>query len=88
MSHYVALGFSLSNGVNNLLKEKDGVFVWSDGTLNVLKGTKMGGATMGTKKLVLIAYLFEIYYDLLITCKNNVSRSFGLERFIGAFDSI
>ena len=49
LSHYVALGFSLSNGVNNLLKEKDGVFVWSDRTLNVLKGTKMGGATMRSK---------------------------------------
>jgi hypothetical protein len=88
LSHYVALGFSLSNGVNNLLTEKDGVFVWSDRTLNVLKGTKIGGATMGTKKLVLIAYLFEIYYDLLITHKSNVSWSFGLERFIGAFDCI
>ena len=49
----------------------------------------MGGATMRTKNLVLIAYLFwEIYYGLLITRKNNIFRSFGLERFIGAFDSI
>ena len=48
----------------------------------------MGGATMKTKKLVLIAYLFEIYYDLLITRKNNVSHSFGLERSIGDFDTI
>ena len=86
--HYVALGFSLSNGVDNLEREKDGVFVWSERTLNTLKATHMGGATMKTKKLVLIAYLFEIYYDLLITRKNNVSHSFGLERSIGAFDTI
>ena len=88
MTHYVALGFSLRNGVENLVKETDGVFVWSERTLKTLKATKMGGATMKTKKVVLIAYLFEIYYDLLIATKNNVSRSFGLERFIGAFDSI
>ena len=85
MLHWV---FLLSNGVENLEREKDGVFVWSERTLKTLKATNMCGATMNTKKLVLIAYLFEIYYDLLITRKNNVSHSFGLERSIGAFDII
>ena len=51
--------------------------VWSERTLNTLKATHMGGATM-----------IEIYYDLLITRKNNVSHSFGLKRSIGAFDTI
>ena len=46
LTHYVALGFSLSNGVENLVKEKDGVFVWSERTLKTLKATKMGEATM------------------------------------------
>ena len=85
--HYVALGFSLSNGVDKLEREKDGVFVWSERTLKLLKATKMGGATMNTQKVVLITYLFEIYYDLLLITKNNVSRSFG-QHFIGAFDTI
>ena len=74
MLHWV---FSLSNGVDNLEREKDGVFVWSERTLNTLKATHMVGETM-----------IEIYYDLLITRKNNVSHSFGLERSIGAFDTI
>ena len=63
MLHWV---FSLSNGVDNLEGEKYGVFVWSERTLNTFEATHMGGATMKTKKLVLIAYLFEIYYDM--TC--------------------
>jgi hypothetical protein len=71
------------------LKEKRmEYFLWSERTLNTLNETNMCGATMKTKKLVLIAYLFEIYYDLLITRKNNVSHSFGLERSIDAFDTI
>ena len=85
MLHWV---FLLSNGVDDLEREKDEVFLWSERTLNTLKVKNMGGATIKTKKLVLIAYLFEIYYDLLITRKNNVSHSFGLERSIGAFDTI
>ena len=45
----------------------------------------MNGYSMEGKKLVLVSYLFEIYYDLLISPTNNVSKSAGLERFIGVF---
>lgn len=75
---YVAMGFSLEN-VDHLTKEADGIFVWSDRTMKMLEKTKMNGASIKTKKLVLIAYLFEIYYDLLLAPSANVSRSAGLE---------
>lgn len=82
---YVALGFDKDQGIDNLTKEQDGIFVWSHRTMQMLKDTKMNDATMEGKKLALIAYLFEIYYDLLIAPSDNVSRSAGLEQFIGVF---
>ena len=82
---YVAMGFSKENGVDNITKEEGGVFVWSDRTIKMLEKTKMNGYSMESKKLVLVAYLFEIYYDLLIAPSMNVSKSAGLERFIGVF---
>jgi len=82
---YVAMGFNKDNGVDNIAKEEGGIFVWSVRTLKMLERTKMNGYSMESKKLVLVAYLFELYYDLLIAPSFNVSGSAGLERFIGVF---
>ena len=82
---YVAMGFAKEKGVGNITKEEDGIFVWSDRTIKMLEKTKMNGYSMESKKLVLVAYLFEIYYDLLIAPSKNISKSAGLERFIGVF---
>mmetsp|Transcript_16663 Transcript_16663/g.27714 ORF Transcript_16663/g.27714 Transcript_16663/m.27714 type:complete len:142 (+) Transcript_16663:391-816(+) len=82
---YVAMGFNKENGVENIAKEEDGIFVWSVRTLKMLERTKMNGYSTESKKLVLVAYLFELYYDLLIAPSFNVSESAGLERFIGVF---
>ena len=82
---YVAMGFNKEKGVENITKGEGGVFVWSDRTIKMLEKTKMNGYSMESKKLVLVAYLFEIYYDLLIDPSKNVSKSAGLERFIGVF---
>lgn len=82
---YVAMGFNKEKGVDNITKEDGGIFVWSDRTLKMLEKTKMNGYSLEGKKLVLVSYLFEIYYDLLISPTNNVSKSAGLERFIGVF---
>ena len=53
------------------------MFVWSDRTIKMLEKTKMNGHSMESKKLVLVACLFEIYYDLLIDPSKNVSKSAG-----------
>ena len=67
-------------------KRAECVCLVSDRTIKMLEKTKMmNGCSMESKKLVLVAYLFDTHCGLLIDPSKNVSKSAGLERHIGVF---
>lgn len=82
---YVGLAFSESNGIEHLLDEREGVFVWSERTLKKLRETNAKGMSTKEKKMHLVSYMLELMYDLLLAPSKNVSVSFGFELFLGMF---
>jgi hypothetical protein len=73
-----AIGFKRSN-VKHLIsssKEDGGVFDWDDATLSCIRRSRID-ATEDGKRTQMIAYLFELVYDLMIAPDDNVSVNAG-----------
>ena len=74
-----ALAFDRKSDVMPLLSDSDdGLFVWSKESMDELK--KRGG-DLKTVQLDMVAYLWELCYDLLLANGENVSVSPGFEVF-------
>lgn len=67
-------------GLEGLLDEKNGIFLWDRTTLERLEKNKKLGSCIENKKLTMIAYLFELGYDLMLATDSNVSMSPGFEQ--------
>mmetsp|Transcript_4907 Transcript_4907/g.10382 ORF Transcript_4907/g.10382 Transcript_4907/m.10382 type:complete len:96 (-) Transcript_4907:14-301(-) len=78
---YCGMGFDRSDDLSAFCpKEADSaaVFVWSKDTIKELnKRTR----PLKEKQLDMVAYLWELVYDLLLGNTNNVSDSPGFESF-------
>ena len=62
------------------------VFLWPSSTLAKLGKLKLAGcSTIENKQLHMLGYLFELFYDLMISPSANVSRSPGFESCLGIF---
>jgi len=62
------------------------VFLWPSCTLAKLGKLKLAGcSTVENKQLYMLGYLFELFYDLIISPSANVSRSPGFESCLGIF---
>ena len=69
-----------------LTDEKNGLFSWSKTTIKKISncGT-ITGIPLQDAKLDMVAYLFELCYDLCLAKVDNVSRSPGFEKYLGQF---
>jgi hypothetical protein len=79
---YCGIGFDRSRTVNGLIEtdEGKGIFSWDKTVIDCLTGSTKLGDTMGDRQLCMVAYLFELGYDLMMSPKfNNLSRMPGFE---------
>ena len=58
---------------------------WSKKHLDHIKQVNFKVTTLQEKQLRMIAYLFELAYDLMLAQRDNVSRSPGFETPLGIF---
>ena len=66
--------------------EANSIFYWPPNVLDTIAGIKFAGCdTLIQKQLHVVAYLLELVYDLMISPRDNVSRSPGFETCIGVF---
>ena len=73
---YCGIGFDrCSQTVNGLIEmdEGKGIFSWDRTVIDCLPGSTKLGDTMRDKQLCMVAYLFELGYDLMISPKFNLS---------------
>jgi hypothetical protein len=88
LSQFVGLGFSRANhaAVTALCAPVDGVLCWSKDAMNKTAKAKFAGCkTLQEKQLHMVGYLFELFYDLMLSSEINVSRSPGFEMCLGVF---
>ena len=63
-----------------------GVFLWPPNVLERVNKVKLVGCTsLQEKQLQIVGYLFELFYDLMISPEDNVSVSPGFETCLGIF---
>jgi hypothetical protein len=78
---YCGIGFDCSRTVSNLTEtdKGKGIFFWDKTVMDCLAGSAKLGDTMRDRQLCTAAYLFEFGFDLMISCKFNLSRMPGFE---------
>ena len=79
---YCGIGFDRSRTVSDLIETDDGkggIFSWDKKDIDCLEGSSKLGDTMRDRQLCMVAYLFELGYDLMISPKFNLSRMPGFE---------
>ena len=90
LEQYVGLGFMRTNqeAVNALCSStsEDRLLSWSASHLERTAAVNFPGSpSMVEKQLHMVGYLFELAYDLMISPRDNVSRSPGFETPLGIF---
>jgi hypothetical protein len=88
LSLYVGIGFSRADtaAVSALCVPTDGVLCWTTKALHKTSTTKFAGCkTNPEKQLHMVGYLFELFYDLMLSPDANVLRSPGFETCLGIF---
>ena len=73
-----ALAFERDNVTHLVDTSVDGIFEWDVTTMNAINKWNVTGTTK-EKQLILVSYLFELVYDLMIAPGNNVSVNGGFE---------
>ena len=79
---FVGVGFSKELASTDLFsKDYDdgGVFIYTKEQKTAIRRTKFNGKKGEMKFMQMIAYLFELSYDLALSRKHNVSDSPGFE---------
>ena len=62
-----------------------GIFVWSQDVMEKLRSHDWNGLSMKQKQLNMLAFAWELVYELMLAPKENCSESPGFERFLRDF---
>ena len=79
---YCDIGFDRLRTVSDLIETdngKGGISSWDKKVIDCLEGSSKLGDTMRDRQLCMVAYLFELGYDLMISPKFNLPRMPGFE---------
>jgi hypothetical protein len=88
---YCAVGYKVrsnatsSNTTDHLVKTNDGIFLWTNEALKNIQGRErksIGDATIVKARAVLVDYLLELCYELLLSSVSNASTSSGFEIYM------
>ena len=81
---FVALAFDRTSTSHLVDTSNLGVFEWDDVTMDHIKKWRVNG-TVVDKQLIMVSYLFELVYDMMISPADNVSLNGGFESCHGVF---
>jgi hypothetical protein len=86
LDQYVGLGFDpkKDDAINSITAE-DGLFYWSPEVQQLTNDVQFAGCTEIQKRTHMVAYMFELFYDLLLSPEENLSSSPGFETPLGIF---
>lgn len=79
---YCGIAFDRTMDTASLISSDAGIYIWSKETLDGLAKSKVSG-TLKEKQLLLVAYLWEFSFDLMLDWDVNVSEGAGWEPFLG-----
>ena len=86
LQQYCGIGFERDKCLHGLLCNEKGILYWDEETLERIGKLKFSNCiSLREKQLVMVAYLFELGYDLMISENDNVSSSPGFELPLGIF---
>ena len=88
LRQYCGIGFNREKDMSKLVdkKEGSGIFKWSEDVIQkVNKLTLYSCTELEEKQLVMVGYLLELGYDLMINADDNISESPGFEACLGIF---
>ena len=80
----MALAYDRTNTSHLVDTSNLGVFECDDVTVDYIKKWKVNG-TVIDKQLIIVSYLFELVYDIMISPADNVSLNGGFESCHGVF---
>ena len=70
---YVGLALDLTAETECLTRAENGLFVWSEATLNKLSEAKIAGANdLKTKQIAFVCCMLQLTYDLMLEKESNV----------------
>ena len=81
---FCGLGFVPTNADRLVDTSDNGIFEWDDATIKAINNWNVHG-TKKEKQLMLVAYLFELVYDLMLSPTYCVSLNPGFESCHGYF---
>ena len=88
MVQYYGIGSDRDSNTASIVSviEDDCIFAWSKDMLEKVDKLQLSTCTeLKDKQLVMIGFLFELGYDLMINSDDNVSESPGFEPCLGIF---
>ena len=88
---YCGAGFDRDSDTASIVSviEDNGIFAWSKDMLEKVDKLQLSACTeLKDKQLVMIGFLFELGYDLIINSDDNVSESPGFEPCLGIFGGL
>ena len=72
--------------MKSICEDTNGFMQWPK---QIIEKLSKGGSTVGmdlvNAKLEMVAYFFELAYDLCLSPQDNVSQSPGFEKYIGQY---
>ena len=72
--------------VKSICEDTNGFMQWPEQIIEKLsKGGRTVGMDLVNAKLEMVAYFFELAYDLCLSHQDNVSQSPGFEKYIGQY---
>ena len=76
--------------VDALTRKENGIFNWSDDDLQYISTINFSGIAptdLKKKQLRMVNYTLELFYDLMIPSRLNVSKNPGFETPLGVFSN-
>ena len=90
LDQYNGIGFNRDNKegigyITNVQKE-NGIFYWSNNVIEKIEKANLYSCNgLVEKQLVMVGFLLELGYDLMINSDDNVSKIPGFEPCLGIF---
>ena len=88
MVQYCGIEFNRDDDTSNITatSEDEGIFTWSNDVIEQVTNLHLSTNTeLKDKQLVMVVFLLELGYDLMIIIQDNVSESPGFEPCLGIF---
>ena len=85
---FVAIAIHPKKNNDCLTREENGIFLWSERTMTMLRESKKGSDTLPQKQMKLVMCALGLYLNLMLDKDENLSEGSFVETFMGAFNLV